>query len=495
MSAPTFPIRARIAWPLLAVAVGLAGGLGAGCAGRPVYQDYAAFVREPLPAADPSAYRLAISDVVIVTQRRGERVVESRHTLAGNGQLWVDGLGVVPAADRSVAEVTADLEARARRLIDDRPRPDSGAAMASLDTDGTHPAPVAEVIDAPEALEVEGPLVGLRVQTYAGRKLFVFGQVDHSGAHPFTAADRVLETVASAGPNARADVRNVLVLRPHADGSLRRRLTVDLQAMIQAGDTTLNVLLQEGDVVYVPPTRLGSAGLLWDQLFGQRKSPAPVATAEVSPSRQTTPHHVQPGTPDMSVTPGTLGTPSTPARDTLDLETRPLTPDAMPPDIETATTQPAVAAAQAGLGDAPAVSRNLGADHADDPTRGLQAAVEALAREMHSLREAQGRSQVQPGLPTVDPSIPLATAAPREPDAVLWRDPPAAAVPYPPAVGLTQTVGHSTPRPFRSHPQPTPNETPGATPPGSATSPVAEPTRGGAGEGVTPQGVRFWGPG
>jgi hypothetical protein len=43
---------------------------------------------------------------------------------------------------------------------------------------------------------------------------------------------------------------------------------VDLDEVIRRGDTTLNVVLEAGDVVYVPPTGLGTLGLALEQIFG-----------------------------------------------------------------------------------------------------------------------------------------------------------------------------------------------------------------------------------
>ena len=38
--------------------------------------------------------------------------------------------------------------------------------------------------------------------------------------------------------------------------------------MVERGDTTKNVLLHEGDVVYVPPTILGSLGMVLEEFLG-----------------------------------------------------------------------------------------------------------------------------------------------------------------------------------------------------------------------------------
>ena len=48
---------------------------------------------------------------------------------------------------------------------------------------------------------------------------------------------------------------------------------IDFKKMISRGDTTKDVLLQEGDVVYVPPTILAAIGLVLEEFI------SPVARA------------------------------------------------------------------------------------------------------------------------------------------------------------------------------------------------------------------------
>jgi len=48
--------------------------------------------------------------------------------------------------------------------------------------------------------------------------------------------------------------------------------------MIEHGDMTGNVLLQEGDVIYVPPTILGSIGLTLQEIVGPLRGGASIAS-------------------------------------------------------------------------------------------------------------------------------------------------------------------------------------------------------------------------
>jgi hypothetical protein len=44
-------------------------------------------------------------------------------------------------------------------------------------------------------------------------------------------------------------------------------MTVDLNKMIREGDTTQNAVLEEGDIIYVPPTGFAAVGLALQQIL------------------------------------------------------------------------------------------------------------------------------------------------------------------------------------------------------------------------------------
>jgi polysaccharide export outer membrane protein len=109
--------------------------------------------------------------------------------------------------------------------------------------------------------------VSLRVTDYRSKKIFVFGEVQVPGAYEYNGANTVLGTLARAQPNRLADPSRVQVLRPNADGELVARMTVDLDKMVKDGDTALDAVLEEGDIIYVPPTTLAAIGLAFQQLL------------------------------------------------------------------------------------------------------------------------------------------------------------------------------------------------------------------------------------
>jgi len=109
--------------------------------------------------------------------------------------------------------------------------------------------------------------VSLRVERFNSKKIFVFGEVRIAGPYPYDGANTVLETLSIAQPTRLADPANIQILRPNKDGKLIHRMTVNLNDMVQKGDTKLNAVLEEGDILFVPANALATIGLSIQQIL------------------------------------------------------------------------------------------------------------------------------------------------------------------------------------------------------------------------------------
>ncbi|NOT00950.1 MAG: hypothetical protein HOP29_10000 [Phycisphaerales bacterium] len=105
------------------------------------------------------------------------------------------------------------------------------------------------------------PIVHVRIVNQPREVYYVLGQVAGEGPYAFTGRDSLMHALAVARPNHIAWQSKVKVIRPDPVEDKRHEFEVDVDAMIKTGDTRKNVLLQPGDVVYVPPTPLGWVGL------------------------------------------------------------------------------------------------------------------------------------------------------------------------------------------------------------------------------------------
>ncbi|MBN2139115.1 MAG: polysaccharide biosynthesis/export family protein [Sedimentisphaerales bacterium] len=149
-----------------------------------------------------------------------------------------------------------------------RIRPDGKVSFEGLgefEAAGKTPAQLAEVLKVKVAelynLIGEHP-IEVRVVGFRSKVYYVMGQVNMPGAQIHTGRETVLLSVAEAGPNPMAAESKIRVIRPSHDPNVKpKAFKVNFNDMIKKGDVSQDVLLEEGDIVYVPPTILASIAL------------------------------------------------------------------------------------------------------------------------------------------------------------------------------------------------------------------------------------------
>lgn len=199
-----------------------------GCA--PKYSDYDAFVQKPRPLVTATEYRVAPPDVLTFASKFVREINGNTQMIRPDGVVTLPLLGDTYVAGKTCAEISREIEAMARQFY------------AEAD-------------------------VTVRVAQFNSKKIFVFGEVYQPGPYQYNGANRVLDTLAKAQPTRLADPSKISVLRPNEEGEMIRRMTIDLNAMVKRGDTALDVVLEEGDILYIPPTPLAAVGLGIQQLL------------------------------------------------------------------------------------------------------------------------------------------------------------------------------------------------------------------------------------
>jgi protein involved in polysaccharide export with SLBB domain len=103
--------------------------------------------------------------------------------------------------------------------------------------------------------------------TTGGKFYFIFGEVLAEGKKPFPGDLTVLEAVSEAGHDPRtANLGRVKVIR--ADPRDPLVIDVNLRSIFKTGDSTDNLIIQERDIIYVPPTMIAEFGyFLADLMF------------------------------------------------------------------------------------------------------------------------------------------------------------------------------------------------------------------------------------
>ncbi len=200
----------------------------AGC--QTTHTDFAAFVRDPQPLVTSTEYRLAPPDVIRITSKRVRELHGHTETIRPDGRITLPLIGAVMVAGKTPEEASVEIQTLAKDFYEDAD-------------------------------------VSLRVEVFRSKKIFVFGEVQVVGAYPYDGTNTVLKTLAMAQPTRLADPCAIQVMRPNRKGELIKRMTIDLNKMVQNGDTALDAVLEEGDILYVPPNPLASVGLAFQQLL------------------------------------------------------------------------------------------------------------------------------------------------------------------------------------------------------------------------------------
>lgn len=98
---------------------------------------------------------------------------------------------------------------------------------------------------------------------------YVLGQVRQPGAKIFTGRETTLSALAKAIPTDFSWKEQIQVIRPsRIEGERSRIFTLDYRKMVIHGQVDQIVLLQEGDIIYVPPTVFSAIGLTVGEIVG-----------------------------------------------------------------------------------------------------------------------------------------------------------------------------------------------------------------------------------
>ena len=151
-------------------------------------------------------------------------------------------------------------------------RPDgkvSFEGVGEIDAAGKTPAQIAVVLREKITEELYlGDLVGdksidVRVVAFRSKRYYVLGQVGSPGAQTYSGRDTVLGALALAGsPTVLAWVERIQVIRPSSTKNVKPKIfEFNFDRAAAHGDASKDVLLQAGDIIYVPPTVLAAAAM------------------------------------------------------------------------------------------------------------------------------------------------------------------------------------------------------------------------------------------
>lgn len=102
---------------------------------------------------------------------------------------------------------------------------------------------------------------------YKSQWYYVFGETSASGPKRYTGRDTLVAALGEAQPTRLGWPERIYVIKPSADPDQRHVTVINLKDIIQRGDATSNVLLEQDDIVYVPLNPLASVGVAVQNLL------------------------------------------------------------------------------------------------------------------------------------------------------------------------------------------------------------------------------------
>ncbi len=165
-------------------------------------------------------------------------------------------------------------------LINDAFNPELQGRAETVDIDGTIILPEigAVVVAGKTRSELEAFLtqkyspyftdldLEVRIGSSTGKVYYIFGEVSGKGVQSFTGDLTVFQAVMAASPNPQtANLARTRLIR--ADPRDPLVVSIPVGDMLSTGDSTYNMLIQERDIIYVPPTMLAQFGYFLSDLI------------------------------------------------------------------------------------------------------------------------------------------------------------------------------------------------------------------------------------
>jgi len=181
-------------------------------------------------------YILQPPDEIIVYCSKVPEIHEQRQQIRPDGKISFEDVGELQAAGKTPAELANELRVK--------------------------------VLDLYKSDLVGEKSVDLRISAFQSKLYYVLGQVHQPGPRIYTGRDSVLTAIALAQPNPMAWIERIQIIRPSSDKNVKAKIfEVNFDRMMAHGKANKNVLLQEGDIVYVPPTVLGWVALKIEEVI------------------------------------------------------------------------------------------------------------------------------------------------------------------------------------------------------------------------------------
>lgn len=208
--------------------IGLVSLLFAGCAAT--HQDVMTFRHASNTVTSGTSYRVGPTDSISIIAPQAPEVNASV-VVRADGTVHMKLLGEVRVAGLTTREIASKLRHELRAYYQD-------------------------------------PAVHVSLARTASRVFYLFGEVNGAGggagravaSRPITGRDTIMNILATYGPTQNAWLSQIKLIRPALDPKDNQEIVINFHKMVALGDMRQNYMLQEGDILYVPPTPMAWVG-------------------------------------------------------------------------------------------------------------------------------------------------------------------------------------------------------------------------------------------
>ena len=194
-------------------------------------RDIEAFTMPDMVEVSSKSYILSPPDEITVHCSKVPEIDLQSQQIRPDGKISFEGVGEMDAAGKTPAQVAAEIREK--------------------------------VLELYQADLVGEKSVDVRIVAFRSKRYYVLGQVTVPGAQVYSGRDTVLGAIALAGsPTVLAWQERIQIIRPpKGKNGTAKIFEVNFDRMAAHGDMSGNVLLEEGDIIFVPPTILAAAAM------------------------------------------------------------------------------------------------------------------------------------------------------------------------------------------------------------------------------------------
>lgn len=196
--------------------------------------DIRAFLKPQEVETSSENYILQPADQIHISCTKFPTIHDQKEKIRPDGKISFEGIGEIQAAGKTPAQLAEEIRVKAIQL---------------------YKLPGVKPID-------------VLISAYQSEYYYVLGQVYESGPRLYSGRDTVSKAISLAKPRTLAWLNKIQVIRPSSDKNVKPAIfELNYKRMMAHGDDSKDVLLQDGDIVYVPPTVLGWLALKVDEFF------------------------------------------------------------------------------------------------------------------------------------------------------------------------------------------------------------------------------------